>query len=814
MRLHRFSTRCSSPRRPRSTLLACEQMEARLLLTLNFSAVTAIGGNGTLQPEAVTVDAAGNSLVTGAYSGGTTLDATPAGQATGATDIFVAKFDPTGGLTWFRHYGNVGSGNSGNSQGFGVASDPAGDVFVTGSYSGKLDFDPIHPNLHTLSAFGRADGFLLKLDPNGNFGPTSYVLNAQGGNGTVNRGLAVAASADGTATITGVFQQSLNIGGIVLSGAGGQDAFVSRVTPTGSVSWADDFKSTAGVIGTQGAAVALDASGNAYVGGEYIGTVTFAPGVTLTSTKAGLSPSSIDAFVAKLDPAGNLAYVRGFGGPSTDGATAIAADAVGNVVVVGRYMGSAVFDPATISTAAGDGVFLARLTPAGIVASAIDLGISNPDTTFSNDPSVALDATGDAYVAASFVGTGNVGGTVVTSAGATDVLIVRSTLSGTLGPVLTAGGAGADVPSSIAINSKGKIVVFGSATTPAAFGALTLTSASPANLFLAQLTDSSPTGSGGGGGGGGSTTPRKPLGDFDGDGKTDLAVFNPATATFYVQPSGGGAKIIQQFGIPNGKGQPIAGDFDGDGKTDFAFFDPTTATYYIRYSNPAYNNGSKVQQFGIPNGKGQFVAGDYSGSGKADEAVFDPVSATYFIRYSNPSYNGGSVVKQFGIPNGKNQFVVGDFSGSGKDDEAVYDPVSATYYIRYANPAFNGGSKVQQFGIPNHGDVMLSGDYDGDGKTDIAVYDPPTSTFYIQYSSGGSLVMSFGSGSGRDTAIPASVNPNIASLSILSLAGASTAASTDFVALPTGAETSDMIPHARAKHAARDVALHMFGSGR
>ena len=641
MGLNRFSTRCSSPRRPRSTLLACEQMESRLLLTLNFSAVMAIGGNGTLQSEAVAVDAAGNSLVTGAYSGGTTLDATPAGQATGATDIFVAKFNATGGLTWFRHFGNAGSGNS---QGFGVTSDPAGDVFVTGSYSGKLDFDPIHPNLHTLSAFGRADGFLLKLDPNGNFGPTSYVLNAQGSNGTVNRGLAVAASADGTATITGVFQQSLNIGGIMLSGAGGQDAFVAKVTPTGSVSWADDFKSTAGVIGTQGAAVALDASGNAYVCGEYVGTVTFAPGVTLTSTKAGLSPSSVDAFVAKLDPAGNLAYVRGFGGPSTDGATGIAADAAGNVVVVGRYTGSAVFDPATISTAAGDGVFLARLTPAGIVASAIDLGISNANTTFSNDPSVALDATGDAYVAASFEGTGNVGGTVVMTAGATDVLIVRSTLSGTLGPVLTAGGAGADVPTSIAINSLGKIVVFGSATAPATFGALTLTGASPANLFLAQLTDSSPTGGSGGGGGGGSTA-RSVAGDFDGDHKTDLAVFNPATATFYVQPSGGGAKIIQQFGIPNGKGQPIAGDFDGDGKTDSAFFDPTTATYYIRYSNPAYNNGSKVQQFGIPNGKGQFVAGDYSGSGKADEAVFDPVSATYFIRYSNPSYNGGSVVK-------------------------------------------------------------------------------------------------------------------------------------------------------------------------
>ena len=247
-------------------------------------------------------------------------------------------------------------------------------------------------------------------------------------------------------------------------------------------------------------------------------------------------------------------------------------------------------------------------------------------------------------------------------------------------------------------------------------------------------------------------------GDFDGDGKTDEAVFDPVTATYYIRYSSGGSKI-QQFGIANGKNEMVPGDFDGDGKTDECIFDPVTATYYIRYSNPAFNGGSRIQQFGIPNGQNQFVAGDFDGDGKTDEAVFDPVSATYYIRYSNPSFNGGSRIQQFGIPNANNMMVPGDFDGDGKTDETVFDPTTATYYIRYSNPNYNGGSRVLQFGIANGQNMMVPGDFDGDGKTDEAVYDPVTSTYYIRYSNpsfnGGSKIQQFGVANGLGMMAPA-----------------------------------------------------------
>jgi FG-GAP-like repeat len=835
-----------------------DALESRRLLTLQFSSLAGFGATATLVPSAVALDSAGDTIVTGSYSGTTSLDPSGAGKSNGFTDIYVAKFSPVGTPLWFRHYGNASADGSGSSAGQGLGLDAAGNVYVTGYYSGRIDFNPSDlSGKDSVSTFGGINAFVLKLDANGNFGASSYAIGTTGVSGAVNEGNGLAVDAGGTVTVTGQYEQALGLGGSTLTAVAGQEAFVARLTPTGSVGYLRGFTGTANVTTNAGRAVALDAAGDAYIAGTFRSSVAFGANAILTSASDSKGVATNDAFVAKLSPTGTTLYAHGYGGVAQDDATGIAASPDGFVDVIGRFAGTFSFNGPTITATSQSDIFVARLGPDGQTAFADSFGVLN-SVVSSDKPSIVLDpALGTGYFTTSFQGSATVGGTSLVAA-SDDILIGRVSQAGVIGPVLTAGGTGSDAPTGLARNAIGQIAVAGLASSPASFGGAILPSNGVVNSFVAQIVDSDATGGGGGGGGGTKPTP----GDFYGDHHTDLAVFDPTTATFSIKDLATGATQTQQFGIPNGKGLPVAGNFSGTSKTDFAFFDPTTATYYIRYANPAYNGGSRVQQFGVPNGKGfmvpgdfdgdgktdeavfdpvtatyyirysnpsfnggsriqQFgvpngqntmIPGDFDGDGKTDEAVFDPVTATYYIRYSNPSFNGGSRIQQFGVPNGKNQFVAGDYDGDGKTDETVFDPVTATYYIRYSNPSFNGGSKIQQFGVPNGKDVMVSGDFDGDGKTDIAVYDPPSATFYIQYSSGGSLITQFGPNNGHEIPIPAVVTPS-SQVGALSVTGGSASASPDFVALPSGTEAADQTPAPQHKRSAHDAAIHFFGQG-
>ena len=203
-------------------------------------------------------------------------------------------------------------------------------------------------------------------------------------------------------------------------------------------------------------------------------------------------------------------------------------------------------------------------------------------------------------------------------------------------------------------------------------------------------------------------------GDYDGDGKADLAVFETATGYWYILRSSTLDMSTTPFG--NSSCLPVAGDYDHDGKTDLAVYETTSGLTYILYSSSL--------QLDVPSisaGSSRPVSGDFDGDGRTDVGLYTPASGTWNILLS---VNSALSTTQFG--NSGCLPVAGDYDGDGKSDLAVFETATGYWYIL---PSATLSLSITQFG--NSGCLPVAGDYDGDGKSDLAVFETATGYWYI-----------------------------------------------------------------------------------
>ena len=246
--------------------------------------------------------------------------------------------------------------------------------------------------------------------------------------------------------------------------------------------------------------------------------------------------------------------------------------------------------------------------------------------------------------------------------------------------------------------------------------------------------------------------------DYDGDGRTDVAVWRPAgepearfwfefEGDWYIARSSDGGVTTFRWGASDDV--PVPADFDGDGRADIAIW-RDGAWYIVRSSDGV----TVTQRWGarrdVP------VPADYDGDGRADLAVWRPSDPAdpleeqgvwYIIRSSD----GAAVTQQWGSSALADVPVPGDYDGDGRADLAVWRPRSGTWFILLSS----GGSLAIDFGAP--GDVPVPRDWDGDGVTDLAVWRPRTGTWWVRRSSDGG-VLSIPWGAPGDWPVPGDYN--------------------------------------------------------
>ncbi|MCM0590284.1 MAG: SBBP repeat-containing protein [Gloeotrichia echinulata DEX184] len=355
----------------------------------------------------ITVDASGNTYVTGFFNNTATFGNTTLTSASGSNDAFITKLDSTGNILWAQKLGGT-SDDKGN----GITVDALGNTYITGNFSGTATFGSTTLTAVSQYAISTADGFITKLDNSGN------VLWAKKWGGTASdNGYDIAADASGNTYVTGTFSGTTTFGNTTLTSDGSAfgNPFITKLDSSGNFLWAQKFN-----IGTSytGSDIIVDSLGNSYITGSFYGIATFG-NTTLTSPG---STGSSDTFITKLDSSGKFLWAKNLGGTSDDFGNDITVDSSGNIYVTGRFSGTGTFGNITLTAdSISSDAFVVKLDNNGNVLSAKKFGGSSYDS----GNGIAIDGAGNTYVTGSFNSTATFGNTSLTSVGTSDGFVVK-----------------------------------------------------------------------------------------------------------------------------------------------------------------------------------------------------------------------------------------------------------------------------------------------------------------------------------------------------------------------------------------------------
>ncbi|RXJ50189.1 SBBP repeat-containing protein [Gelidibacter gilvus] len=281
----------------------------------NFLWAKQMGGISDESGRAIAVDGSGDVYVTGEFQD--TVDFYPGNgtsvlTSTGKTDIFICKLSTSGAFQWVKQIGSTEY-----DRGEALLIDNTSNIFLTGSFTGTVDFDPgAGVTELTSPSLTGASGFILKLNATGDF---EWVTNLQN-------------NISGNAVTT-------DITGNIYVGGGGPGIGIVKLSATGDITW-DKF-----LPGFNCAArsIVVDVLGNVYTTGSFRGNVDFDPSEGTVIFDSGYG---WDAYINKFDASGNYIWAYQLGGPTQRNyGTAMVLDASGSIYASGYFRSEIDFDP-------------------------------------------------------------------------------------------------------------------------------------------------------------------------------------------------------------------------------------------------------------------------------------------------------------------------------------------------------------------------------------------------------------------------------------------------------------------------------------
>lgn len=298
------------------------------------------GGLTIEEANSVCTDLNGNTYVTGYFTGSCTFQSQTV-NSSGLSDVFVAKYSPTGALTWVIRLG----GNN-NDRGNGIACDASGNVYVTGYFYGSAGFGS-----YTLNSFGQQDAFLAKLDASG-----TVLWVKQGGGTGADLSNDVTTDNLGNAIIIGTYNGNATFGAYNINSQS-DDIFIVKYDASGTEQW---VKNGTAPNSDMGFAISCDQNNNVVATGQFSQTITF------DVTHPNTTNNSI--FVVKFNAAGQEQWFNIIGGATNNISHDIGCDNSGNVYVTGDFTGNLYFFPnlaTPLTNPYPNRIFIAKYSSAG-----------------------------------------------------------------------------------------------------------------------------------------------------------------------------------------------------------------------------------------------------------------------------------------------------------------------------------------------------------------------------------------------------------------------------------------------------------------